>query len=71
MLENILPAGVFISTLTLNASAGATIQLNIAAVSSAKLLEAYKTFLKYDLVIKRESVSGGLFRASLQITLKK
>lgn len=71
VLEDILPAGVSIDSIKLSVSAGSTIQFSITAVSSAKLLEAYKTFLKHNLIIKRESISGGLFRASLQVTLKK
>ncbi|UCH96892.1 MAG: hypothetical protein JSV88_08585 [Candidatus Aminicenantes bacterium] len=68
-LEELLPAGVFISRLTLNAESGDRVQFTIAAISSAKLMEAYRAFLEYNLSIQKESLVEGLYRANLQIKL--
>lgn len=70
-LEELLPAGVYISKLELDSGDKTKVQFHIAAISSAKLLEAYKTFLKYNLVISNETQSEGLYRASLQVNLEK
>ena len=68
-LEEVLPAGVYISKLTLNTVSGPRVQFSIAAISSAKLAEAYKVFDKYDMSIKKESKAEGLYKANLLIKL--
>lgn len=68
-LEELLPAGVFIKAITLEAETGTNLQFTLAAVSSGKLLEAYRAFLKYNLVIKREEHVEGLYNARMQIKL--
>ncbi len=68
-LEELLPAGVYIRDITLSADSGTKIQFNLAAISSGKLLEAFRTFWKYNLVIKREDLKDGLYYADMQIIL--
>jgi hypothetical protein len=68
-LEELLPAGVFIRDITLSTKGGANIQFNLAAISSTKLLEAYRAFLKYNLVIQREDLKDGLYNANMKIKL--
>jgi len=69
-LEQLLPAGVFIKDITLSTGSGTKIQFNVAAISSAKLLEAYRTFWKYHLVIKNENLRDGLYNANMEIRLE-
>lgn len=69
-LEKLLPAGVFISSITLSTKGNDNVELGIGAVSAQKLLEAYKTFLKYNMVISNETESSGLFKATIRIRLK-
>jgi cell division protein FtsB len=69
-LEEVLPAGVFVRTISLSTKNKASVQVGIAAVSSQKLLEAYKVFLKYNLVVNNETEADGLFRATITIVLK-
>jgi Tfp pilus assembly protein PilN len=70
-LEELLPAGVYISKIALDSKAGSSLNFNIAAVSSAKLMEAYKTFspLHFNLAIQKEYNAGGLYKAQLHIKL--
>jgi cell division protein FtsB len=68
-LEALLPAGVYISKIALETSAGSNLRFGIAAISSAKLTETYKIFLPFDLAIQKENNSGGLYKAELQIKL--
>jgi Tfp pilus assembly protein PilN len=68
-LEELLPAGVFIKDISLDTEGGAYIQFNLAAISSSKLLEAYRAFLKYNLVIQREDLRDGLYNANMRIKL--
>lgn len=68
-LEELLPAGVFIKDITLSADKGAKIQFKLAAITSAKLLDAYRAFIKYNLIIKKEDLKDGLYNADMQINL--
>ncbi len=68
-LEELLPAGVFIKDITLSTEGGAYIQFNLAAISSSKLLEAYRAFLKYNLAIQKEDLKDGLYNANMKIKL--
>jgi hypothetical protein len=68
-IEKLLPAGVFIMDITLSTKGGANVQFNLAAISSGKLLEAYRAFLNYNLVITREDLRNGLFNANMKIKL--
>lgn len=68
-IEELLPAGVFILDITLTTESRANIQLNLAAISSTKLLEAYRAFSKYNLVIKKEKLKDGLYNANMHIKL--
>jgi Tfp pilus assembly protein PilN len=68
-LEELLPAGVFIKDITLSTETGAHIQFNLAAISSAKLMEAYRTFSKYNLEIPKEVLKDGLYNATMKIKL--
>ena len=68
-IEELLPAGVFISDITLSTKSGANIQFNLAAISSNKLLEAYDVFSDYKLTITREEQRDGLYNATMKIKL--
>jgi hypothetical protein len=68
-LEELLPAGVFIKDVTLSTEGGANIQFNLAAISSAKLVEAYDVFSKYNLEIPKEVLKDGLYNATMKIKL--
>ena len=68
-LEEVLPAGVYINKLTLSATSGNRIQFTIAAISFAKLAEAYKVFLKYNMSIQKQTQAEGLYTANLLIKL--
>lgn len=68
-IEELLPAGVFIRDITLSTKSGATIQFNLAAISSSKLLEAYNVFSDYNLIITREELRDGLYNANMKIKL--
>ena len=67
--EELLPAGVYIRDITLSADSGTKIQFSLAAISSSKLLEAFRAFIKYNLVIKKEDPKDGLYYADMQIIL--
>jgi len=70
-LEEALPAGVFITKLSLDKDTGKRIQFTIAAISSPKLAEAYSVFLKYyDASIKKEASGEGFYYADLQLKLE-
>jgi hypothetical protein len=68
-LEELLPAGVFITRISLSTETGTLIKLNITALSPTRLTEAYKTFWDYNLSIQRETKKGGLNQAYLEIKL--
>jgi anaerobic ribonucleoside-triphosphate reductase len=68
-IEELLPAGVFIRDITLSTKSGSTIQFNLAAISSSKLLEAYRAFLNYNLAITREELRDGFYNATMKIKL--
>ncbi|MGE5340403.1 MAG: hypothetical protein ACM3SY_02870 [Candidatus Omnitrophota bacterium] len=68
-IEDLLPSGVFITKLMLKADTGTVIQLNVASISTDKLMETYKAFLKYNLVISKEAQVEGLYKASLEINI--
>lgn len=69
-LEKILPAGVFISQFAIGTKNTTKVQLLISAISSQKLLEAYKVFQKNNLVVNNETEADGLFRATVTIVLR-
>jgi hypothetical protein len=69
-LEKLLPAGVFIINVSLSTKEKNNVALHIRAISSQKLLQAYKVFLKYGLVINRETEKKGMYDASIRIQLK-
>ena len=68
-LEELLPAGVYISKIALETDSGSNLNFSIIAISSARLTETYNTFLPYNLGIKKENNAGGLYKADLQIKL--
>ena len=68
-LEGLLPAGVFMKDVTLSTANGTIVQFNLAAISSDKLLEAYKVFSDYSLSITNEVLRDGLYNATMKIKL--
>jgi hypothetical protein len=68
-IEELLPGGVFIKDITLSTKSGANITFNMAAISSTKLLEAYKVFSDYNLTISKEDLRDGLYNATMKIKL--
>lgn len=69
-LEEILPSGVFVHQFGIGTNNKTSLQLSISALSSQKLLEAYKVFLKYNMVVNNETESEGLFLATITIQLR-
>lgn len=69
-LEKLLPEGVFVQSINLNPKSNERIQMTIAAVSYQKLLESYKVFFRYNMVVQNQSEANGLFEASIIIRLK-
>ncbi|MGD2085294.1 MAG: hypothetical protein PVH61_03835 [Candidatus Aminicenantes bacterium] len=69
-IEELLPAGVFIKDITLSTKNGSNITFNLAAISSGKLLQAYRAFWNYNLVISREELKDGLYNATMKISLE-
>ncbi|MCP5045570.1 MAG: hypothetical protein GY940_00245 [bacterium] len=69
-MEELMPAGVFIQTISLSTRAKDTVQLTIAAISATRLVEAFKTFQAYDAVFKNETQSDGLYKAVVTITVR-
>lgn len=69
-LEKILPAGVKVTNILISTKGKDKISMNLAALTSKKLVEAYDTFLDYDLRINNESQSKGFFRAVVSIVIK-
>lgn len=69
VLEKKMPAGAYITQIILSQDAFPKVSFTLTAISSAKLMEGFKAFLKNDLVIGREEYKNGLFKAGLTITL--
>lgn len=69
-LESLFPEGVFIQNIILNPKSNDKIQMTIAAISYQKLLEAYKVFFKYDMIVFGQAEEDGLFRATITLRLK-
>jgi cell division protein FtsB len=69
-LEKVLPAGVFIKNVSLSTKDKNNVNLSLGAISAQKLLQAYKVFLKYNLIIKKESEKKGIYNANIKIRLK-
>jgi hypothetical protein len=69
-LEELFPEGVFVENITLNCKYNELVQMTIAAISYQKLLESYKIFFKYNLVVLNQTETNGLFKASITIRLK-
>lgn len=68
-LEELLPAGVYISKIALETDAGSNLRFSITALSSARLTETYNIFWPYEAKVKKENNAGGLYKADLQIKL--
>lgn len=68
-LENLLPTGAFISTMTIKNSPKVPVQIHVVSRSFPNLVEVYKKFASFNLVITRESISDRSYKANLNITL--
>ena len=68
-LETMIPEGVQVTSVTLENGMRSPLTMNVAAVSFDRLMELYKVLAPHGLVITRESEAGGLFHASIQITM--
>ncbi|HNX97847.1 MAG TPA: PilN domain-containing protein [Candidatus Aminicenantes bacterium] len=68
-LEALIPEGVQITSLSLENGQRSPLTMNVAAASFDRLMELYKTLAPHGLVISKESETGGLFQASIQITM--
>lgn len=69
-LEELLPAGVFISSISLSIESRSRIDFDVVAYSYENIVRAYKNFSKHELVIKGDTQSSELFSAKLKIKLK-
>jgi Tfp pilus assembly protein PilN len=68
-LEKLLPAGVYINKIAMETDDGSNLRFGIVALSSAKLTEAYNTFIPFNLSIPKENPVGGVYKAELRIKL--
>lgn len=66
-LEKILPEGTQIQSLAMTGDSANRITLSITAPSFTQLMELYKKFSPFQLLITGESEKDGSFRANLQI----
>lgn len=71
ILEKQLPVGAFITDVVLDKKNPLKLQISIAAESLQRLIETYKNFSNYKLVIKNETELEGLLKANLILNLKK
>ncbi len=65
-IEELLPGGVFITRIVIKEGTPSVV-FQVIAISSDKMMETYKAFSKYNLVISSEVQKDGLFNASLEI----
>ena len=68
-LEKALPAGVFITNVSTSFDAKGRVSINIMSDSFPKLIEAYKSFSKFDLQVSNEAEVKGLYRANLTLNI--
>lgn len=68
-LEQLLPVGTFISTLTIKNNPKSVLNINVVSRSFSNLVEVYKKFAPYNLVITRESIADGSYKANLNVNL--
>lgn len=68
-LEELLPVGAFISVLAMKNNPSAVIQINVVSRSFASLIEVYNKFAACNLVITKESIADGAYKASLNLTI--
>lgn len=70
-LEDILPAGVYISDLVLNIENKEIVNFSIESFSEEKLTEAYEAFMNNKLAIKSENLGkkDGIWKANLAIRI--
>lgn len=70
ILENSLPAGVNLQRLTLGSGNKSHIQITVIAQTFSKLVEAYKSFARYNLNVKNEVEAEGSYRANMTIFIE-
>jgi len=68
-LEKLIPVGAFVSSLTVKNNPKAVVHINVVSKSFSNLVEVYKKFAPYNLVINRESIADGTYKANLNLTL--
>lgn len=70
-IEELLPAGVYLSKISLSTGNKDKISFSIASHSEAKLTEAYEAFMRQKLAIRSEVLGkkDGLWKASLAIRI--
>lgn len=67
-IEELLPGGVFVTHIVIKEGSPSVV-FQVVALSSDKMMETYKAFSKYSLVISSEVQKDGSFNASLEIKL--
>ena len=70
VLEELLPAGVYIQGISFKVDAKSDIDITVVADSYPNLFHVYKNFSKYDPSIVSESESDGIFTAHIRINLE-
>ena len=70
ILEDSLPAGVFISRLSLGSESKSKIQITVMTQTFQKLVETYKNFAQFNLNVKNEVEAEGNYRANMTIFIK-
>jgi len=69
VLEELLPAGVYIQGISLKVGAKSIIDITVVADSYPNLFHVYKNFSKYDPAIVSESESDGIFTSHIKVNL--
>ena len=70
LLESVLPVGVSLNRLNLGNDKKSRITIAVIAQTFPKLVEAYKSFARYNLSVKNEVEAEGNYRANMTIFMK-
>ncbi len=70
IIEELLPVGVYIKSISIAAENKSKVQISLVSDAYPRLFEAYKNFSKYDAAILNESVKAGIYNAAITVILK-
>jgi hypothetical protein len=70
-LEESLPAGVYITRFSCSSENKGKVSITIMSDSFPRLIEAYKSFAKFNLEVSNETEVKGLYRANMLLKMDK